>query len=60
MAKGMLSGKAGYMRGGDQGKSKKVADPGDRATGGGKMRGVKKGIAKSTTAPSRNMGQKGK
>jgi len=55
MAKGMLSGKAGWKMGGDQGKARKVADPGGRATGGQKMRGVKQGIAKSTTAPSRNM-----
>lgn len=60
MAKGMLSGKAGWKMGGDQGKSRKVPDPGDRVAGGGKMRGVKKGIAKSTTAPSRNMNTKGK
>lgn len=51
--KGILSGKSGWKQGINGGKSKAVTGPLGNATGGAKMRGVKSGIAKSTTAPSR-------
>lgn len=51
---GILSGKGGWHQGIEGGKSKSVIAPLGNAPGGGKMRGVKAGIAKSTTAPSRS------
>lgn len=57
--KGILSGKAGWKQGINGGKSKSVTASLGNATGGAKMRGVKSGIAKTTTAPSRT-GKQGK